>query len=141
MSDPTEPPACDDGRSLFRQWCGNSYEWDALTDLLQERWNRLARIIASAAPKDEWASIESAPKDGTRIQLYRPPAEWGKWGELVIAEFRDEAWRWPDKDQNPTFYGEWTEDELNEGYADHNSPCWFTHWRPLPPAPAMKGAE
>lgn len=30
------------GRALFNNWCGNSYEWDALTNLEQERWNALA---------------------------------------------------------------------------------------------------
>ena len=30
------------GISLFREWCGNSYEWDALLDVEKQRWNRLA---------------------------------------------------------------------------------------------------
>ena len=32
----------DDGSEIFKQWCGNSYEWDALTNLERERWRRLA---------------------------------------------------------------------------------------------------
>jgi hypothetical protein len=32
-----------DGERLFRRWCGNSYEWDALTDLEKQRWHRLSR--------------------------------------------------------------------------------------------------
>lgn len=34
------------GQKLFKQWCGNSYEWDALTNLEQERWIRLAEFHA-----------------------------------------------------------------------------------------------
>lgn len=30
------------GESLFREWSGNSYEWDALSDIETQRWNRLA---------------------------------------------------------------------------------------------------
>jgi hypothetical protein len=32
-----------EGERLFRRWCGNSYEWEALTDLEKQRWHRLSR--------------------------------------------------------------------------------------------------
>jgi hypothetical protein len=70
-----------------------------------------------------WQSIETAPKDGTRVLLHHPHAE----DETVVAGF----------------WGEW-------GGA---GPCWITdhaegwlnptHWMPLPapPSSTVKGRE
>jgi hypothetical protein len=41
------PDAEKQAKAMFDQWCGNSYEWDALTNLEQERWKRLSRAHAA----------------------------------------------------------------------------------------------
>lgn len=78
-----------------------------------------------------WQPIETAPKDGTRVALWRNSAPLGTWQEFVIAEWHYDGWCWPDPRDNPSNYGEWSEDEILDGY---NAPN-FTHWMPLPEPP------
>lgn len=77
----------------------------------------------------EWQPIETAPKDGTRVMLWRGFTDFGLWSEMVIAEWRDDTWMWPA--ENPSTHGEWEENDLLDGF-ECNS---FTHWMPLPEAP------
>lgn len=103
----------------------------ALPALLAEANARADRAEAALAAH-EWQPIETAPKGGARIMLWRGATSCGKWSEMVIAEWLETAWCWPDSRENPSTHGEWTEDELIDGYADSKS---FTHWRPLPVPP------
>lgn len=85
----------------------------------------------------EWQPIETAPKDGTIIQLYRPPAIGGTWQTRVTAFWHVSeghgAWVWPDSD----FINIEDEDRdwLDQGdfYEDAKH---FTHWMPLPGPPS-----
>ena len=76
--------------------------------------------------------MDAAPKDGTRIMLWRGYTELGSWSELIIAQWHEDAWRWPDSRENPSKYKPWTDEDLMDGYADDKN---FTHWMPLPPPP------
>jgi len=102
MSDPTEPPA---------------WALDAVMRIHGEMPSHIdaARIVAAAAPKDEWLPIESAPKDGTRVLV-----DWSDAHYPYICYFGG---------------GEWKTDS---GGRFGIQPA---KWRPLPTAPAMKGAE
>lgn len=92
----------------------------------------------------EWQDIESAPRDGTPILLYRPASQSpnSRWATIILA-----AW--------VRFDGE--DDEVEEGFASPNEPFFdgysrsvyqeaidadehylinsATHWLPLPPPP------
>lgn len=81
-----------------------------------------------------WQPIATAPKDGTPVQLWRPPAAVGRWSCRIHAKwhaFEDGGvWVWP-----------------SEGYYNIEDTDWidtgeffetvdeFTHWMPLPPPP------
>jgi hypothetical protein len=80
----------------------------------------------------EWQPIETAPKDGTRVILWRGFISFGEWPEMIIAQWDDGAWRWPDPRENPSTHGEWADYDLMDGYEDADSP---THWMPLPDPP------
>ena len=74
----------------------------------------------------EWHPIETAPKDGTRVLLYRP----GGWAStrVVVGSYSDERYH-----PRPRPY--WTHDlERVEGKAitRQNQP---TRWMPLPEPP------
>lgn len=96
----------------------------------------LIAALQAAMPDGGWLPIESAPKDGRRVMLWRGECGEGSWAEMVIAEWFEGAWRWPDDREEPSTHGEWSEDDLIEGYADNES---FTHWQPLPPPPSNQG--
>jgi len=84
----------------------------------------------------EWQPIETAPKDGTRVFLWRGYPKFGScWAEMVAAEWHDGEWCWPDPRQNPSVYGDWSYDDLAEGYAATEK---FTHWAHLLPPPKQK---
>lgn len=79
----------------------------------------------------DWRSIDTAPKDGTRVMLWRGAPTFGDWAEMVIAEWHDNEWQWPDADGvrgTPSTHGEWTQEHLDNGYSSVSD---FTHWRPL----------
>lgn len=83
----------------------------------------------------DWQPIETAPRDGTRVMLWRGFTAIGSWSEMVIAEWVDDAWRWPDHHDNPSTHGDWSEENIADGYEDAKS---FTHWMPLP-SPPLRG--
>lgn len=80
----------------------------------------------------EWQPIETAPKDGTRIMLWRGFINSGLWAEMVIAQWFNDEWVWPDQRDNPSTHGNWSDDDMLDGYASAHG---FTHWMPLPEPP------
>lgn len=64
----------------------------------------------------EWQPIETAPKDGTTVDLWCV-AGFGAAERAPGMEYRDGSWE-----------HELAGDELNEGWTP-------AHWRPLPPPP------
>lgn len=75
-----------------------------------------------------WQPIDTAPKDGTDVLLWRPG--FGALdGWIVIGSYRE--------DENLSEWGKlWLENDYNEfstGYA--STPIKATHWQPLPEPP------
>ena len=107
------------------------------------------RELLAAAPKlpqgDGWLPIESAPKDGTWLALWRTPEPEDSCMQsepFIIARWRedDQAFAWPDEVFDAfTLWGRDTANAIvNEGeriyFADD-----FTHWMPLPQPPKEQG--
>ncbi|WP_160772828.1 DUF551 domain-containing protein [Alteraurantiacibacter buctensis] len=101
------------------------------TELLWEAFarHRIASV-AAARPvlfEDQWQPIETAPRDGTWVQLTGGQFDYGWDGEtqppVVSAQFNYNCWQaaWYDSG----YYGE------------YENP---THWQPLPTPPAIRTA-
>lgn len=101
--------------------------------------------LRAAAQDDGWQPIESAPKDGTWVELWRaPPTEddAGRWTPRVVARWyawdpTDASWAWPNDDRPLNV---WTTAGIAEANAaiesgDYFEDIKFTHWRPLPSPP------
>lgn len=76
--------------------------------------------MTAAAPWPAWQSIESAPRDGTRVLLWDPlDTEWvpGRWS--ARDGVRAASWR----------------------HCPGGWPIAAEHWLPLPPAPEQGGGE
>lgn len=76
--------------------------------------------------KSEWQSIESAPKDGTRILLFFPNDVGVISGEWNFEQFY--------ANPKPHF----THDQEQRWGVRHMRANQPTHWQPLPPAPIAK---
>lgn len=125
--------------------------FEGRTELPRKEWpsaaNQLVAVIAAAlreAAAPAWRPIETAPRDGTWIFLWRGPSNFGSWEPLVIARWcvTDEAsaWMWPD-DVYDVFSAEGIEEAnamlaCGDCYEDAKN---FTHWMPLPSPPAQGG--
>ena len=90
-----------------------------------------------------WRPIETAPKDGTWIELWRTPTDFGRMSPFVIARWdgTESMFVWPEFCDPFTKYGR---DKADADIAEGD--CYgsddFTHWRALssPPASEAKGA-
>lgn len=151
-----QPATSGDDEEVGEQWCalenghqttswkpvgflGDKSGWDELAKRNPERYQVVVRKVfarpQSAAVRDEhvepadpWLSIDSAPKDGTRI------VGWGngearvttheryREGSIGHAEGRQDTW-WEYIERETCF---------------HWAP---THWIPLPPAPALHSTQ
>lgn len=81
--------------------------------------DRIRTALRSIPPDDGWRTIDSAPKDGTRILLggatAGPTVRIGAWGGGRYLGARK---------------------GYEQGWIDHpGHSCDPTHWRPLPPPP------
>lgn len=96
--------------------------------LVETLWSAiLDGVPASRSREDEWRPIETAPKDGSNIDLWVVfPAH---------DDVEERAERYPDSHWS-TKYGDWRISgfTLNQ-YAARP---YATHWRPLPAAPTTK---
>ena len=79
----------------------------------------------------DWQTIDSAPRDGTRILAFRLGAKWiaiAHWERAPIEGLHhDWQWRILDRDDFPD-EDPWIEDWCSSTYDP-------THWMPLPPLP------
>lgn len=105
-------------------------------DLNRQAWDRVAAAIAEALSLQApvvagWREIESAPKDGTMVDLWA--AERDRYVNERITgcrySTRDACWTHP-----RTIYDDETEDDLAEVFN-------ATHWMPLPLPPLLVGGE
>jgi len=85
-----------------------------------------AKRALEAAERCAWQTMETAPKDGTPIELCRPPAGDG-----------DAAWIWPDN--NTSFDLEDPDNSIDKRWiangAYNEATDGFTHWRHVSPPP------
>jgi len=102
-----------------------------------------AKRALEAAERCAWQTMETAPKDGTPIELCRPPAG-GKswWKRRVVAIWHDfgdgdAAWIWPDN--NTSFDLEDPDNSIDKRWiangAYNEATDGFTHWRHVSPPP------
>lgn len=82
-------------------------------------WRKRAEVL-------QWPDIETAPKDGTRILLYRPTA--GEWGQFVFGKYENDEYA---KRPKPYFKSD-LERLFGVRHDRENQP---THWKPLPDPP------
>jgi hypothetical protein len=90
----------------------------------------------------EWKTIDTAPKDGSWIELWRGPVTGaGVWSPLVVARWwdfgdGDDGWAWPEDIYDPWHDPDGATEYLERGDC-YDTVNGFTHWRPLtePPAP------
>lgn len=84
-----------------------------------EQFARYALAALASEDMQGWRTMDSAPKDGTRIQLWhRSPAQ---------------------HDGHPV-YGSWREYQpgVKSWRTDTGAPIKATHWQPAPPAPETR---
>ena len=79
-----------------------------------------------------WQPIETAPRDGTWIMLWRNAAKIGTWMPVVIARWdsEEEAFSWPDDIYDPYHDLDGANRMIDEGrcFSDLRN---FTHWAPM----------
>ena len=91
----------------------------------------------------EWQPIETAPRDGTPIQVKIP----GHGSDNVVAWFDDlmdsdgqscGGWHWMEDNEPPDC---WTDGICWASNADDVASVQPTHWMPLPPPPAQEDGK
>ena len=98
-------------------------------------WETTAKEIVhklnSRAPVNEWQPIETAPRDGTVIELYRPLSKVGTASQIIFGAWKTTVWIWPDDVFNPYQEGKF-HNQLENGVFCSDE---FTFWKPLPQPP------
>jgi len=118
------------------EFCGNQATLLEAAALIREQHAALAAPQPNAAA-DGWMPIETAPKDGTEIDLFSrhghreagaawglPPHECGEMGRYCDSEWHD-------------YEPGWVTDFWGEPQPDSE----FTHWRPLPAPPTLSASK
>jgi hypothetical protein len=108
---------------------GNELILDAIAELKSPRLETPEQ--GEADRRDAWQPIETIPRDGREVLVYRPLAYKTNDPVITIATTETEdRWCWPDtvpercNPTNPT-----------------NRACHCSHWMPLPAAPAQQKGE
>lgn len=105
-------------------------------DDLDEAGYDYAASVVSAAPApptgQEWQTIDSAPKDGTRVLLL------DKHGEITIG-----WWETGREFSGSDHYNDWSSGAISAGGYDagFDRVYYVTHWRPLPSPPVPAEGE
>lgn len=86
------------------------------------------RSLSSKTPEveDGWRDIKTAPRDGTRVDLWLPTAK-----RFAYGFFYDDHYRTKSKPR--PYWRTDSEDLFGVAWQRANQP---THWRPLPPPPS-----
>ncbi len=107
--------------------------------------DRILALIRPAAPGGGWRPIETAPKDGALIQAWRtPPSCTGPtWEPLVYVRWddEDETWVWPDETYEVFSVRGRELADFKIADCEFFASNEFTHWMPLPQAPATPAGE
>ncbi len=115
-------------RQAFTKWLDSNLSPFSTANEVNAAWRGWrAALAAYESERVGWQPIETAPKDGTLILLYRPLA--GRTNDPVIAIKRGV----------PRDTGCW-EETVPHGMDDSNYTdgcCKATHWMPLPAAPVQ----
>jgi hypothetical protein len=92
-------------------------------------------VIAKETTIMEWQPIETAPKDGTWVELWRGKSHIGHWMPKVIGRWKADVnggvFVWPCDPYDVWHNEEYANsmiDDLGDYYFDEES---FTHWKPL----------
>lgn len=111
------------------------YGWRNASGALQAQLRfDMERAIRAALAVDGlvirgWRTIDSAPKDGTRVLLYSdqldPPTIQGQWKRHDL----------------PYQYGEWVDVWNNDLIETSTGAVAFTHWQPLPAPPLTAASD
>jgi hypothetical protein len=85
-----------------------------------------------------WQPMKTAPKDGTWIVAFRPPANVGSWDTFVPVRWDQdlEDFVWPDRHCTVDPYtAAADDDDWLVGGDYYEAKGTFTHWMPLPDPP------
>lgn len=93
----------------------------------------------SFTAQTDWRLIETAPKDGAWVRLWRPSQIGGNRFPEVIGKYLDDGWYWPDRPYDAWNYPNEASGLIEDGFFFCDSS--FTHWRPLTEAPAITQKE
>lgn len=89
----------------------------------------------------DWQDIDTAPRDGTWIELWRGPVTGpGAWSPLIVARWWEfdgvyATWAWPDESAVDPWHDPDGAIEYLERGDCYDSTEHFTHWRPLSTPP------
>lgn len=158
------PPDPDGGGVRENDWDNEAYQrglkmghknnafresvWMAHRDRLESEIDGLQKQLAALrapAPDKGWRTMDTAPKDGTPIQLALPNAANGYaqvvgWWEPEFEWETDYSQEPSEEGEYPGKYrGAWTDGGIQ---SDENPTEYLPHfWQPLPPPPDGKEAE
>lgn len=115
----------------WQRWV-DDFGWQRVNDEdlphYRDKGVRLRALYAAPSAPDGWQPIETAPKDGTNIQVW---AEGYEWPEVVRYELYD-----PEDAEEIGMPGYWRySEEMLADVANVEDEA-VTHWRSLPPPPA-----